>query len=72
MCYTVEFVLWDILVVLAVVLLILWILSLTHIIFVNLGPLLHIFLVVGILFLLVWLFIRCCRRGGRTRSRHVV
>ncbi|KAJ3044941.1 hypothetical protein HDV00_000225 [Rhizophlyctis rosea] len=72
MCYSCEIVLWDILVLLAIVLLVLWVLSLTHVIFVNMGPLLHVFLAVGILFLLVWLFIRCCRGGRRRSGRTIV
>ena len=70
MCAGIEFVLWDILVVLAVILLILWILSLAGVILVNIGPILHIFIVLAIIFLVVWLVVRIFGyRGGRWGRR---
>ncbi|KAJ3012606.1 hypothetical protein HKX48_006191 [Thoreauomyces humboldtii] len=74
MCQCLEVVLWDLLVVIAIILFVLWILTLTHTILVNTGPLKHLFVAVAACFLLVWIFVRCCNccRGGRYGKRRTV
>ena len=73
MCYSIETVLWDLLVIVAVVLLVLWILSLTGVILVNTGPVIHVFIALAILFAIVWLFVRFCyKRPVGSRRQGIV
>ncbi|KAI8907738.1 hypothetical protein DFJ77DRAFT_513837 [Powellomyces hirtus] len=74
MCQSLEIVLWDILVVIGLVLLIIWILALANVFIVATGPIIHVFLAVAILFIAVWIFVRCCNccRGGRYGKRRTV
>ncbi|KAJ3175273.1 hypothetical protein HDU87_006355 [Geranomyces variabilis] len=65
-----ELVVWDLLVVVGLILLILWILSLAHVFLVNTGPIKHIFVVLAVLFLALWVLVRCCGCGGRKRGRN--
>ncbi|KAF9167016.1 hypothetical protein DFQ26_006151 [Actinomortierella ambigua] len=69
MCGTIELVAWDGLIVVGVILLVLYILSLVDIIHIQTAGLKHLFLVFLIIFLIAWIFMRCCygrrrRRGG--------
>ncbi|KAJ3140560.1 hypothetical protein HDU90_007860 [Geranomyces variabilis] len=54
MCYGIEVLLWDILVVIGLILLVIWILDIAHVWNVATGPWKHAFLVVGVLFLIMW------------------
>lgn len=69
MCYGIEVVAWDLLIVVAVIMLIVWILGLVHIYTIPTGGLFHIFIVLAIIFLIAWVFVRCFGCGGRYRRR---
>ncbi|KAI8589201.1 hypothetical protein BDZ88DRAFT_418688 [Geranomyces variabilis] len=102
MCYGIEVLLWDILVVIGLILLVIWILDIAHgkpaaphsrfsahclsflesnlslFLFclavwnVATGPWKHAFLVVGVLFLIMWVLVRCCCGGRRKGRRNAV
>ncbi|KAF9204531.1 hypothetical protein BGZ59_000990 [Podila verticillata] len=69
MCGTIELVAFDGLIVVGVILFILWILALTNVIYIQRAGLEYIFLVLAIIFVIAWVFVRCChgsRRVGRS------
>ncbi|KAG0238662.1 hypothetical protein BGW41_008136 [Actinomortierella wolfii] len=68
MCGTIELVAWDGLIIVGVILLILYILALTDVIHVQTSGLKHLFLVFLIIFIIAWVFMRCCY-GRRRRAR---
>ncbi|RUS22733.1 hypothetical protein BC938DRAFT_475202 [Jimgerdemannia flammicorona] len=70
-CGTIEVVAWDLLVIVAIILLIVWILGLVGIYTIPTGGLFHIFIILAVIFLIAWIFVRCCYRRGR-RSAAVV
>ncbi|KAJ3175274.1 hypothetical protein HDU87_006356 [Geranomyces variabilis] len=74
MCYGIEVLLWDILVVIGLILLVIWILDIANVWNVATGPWKHAFLVVGVLFLIMWVLVRCCGccTGGRRKRRNAV
>ncbi|KAG0035758.1 hypothetical protein BGZ81_000051 [Podila clonocystis] len=70
MCGTIEWVAFDGLIVVGLILLVLWILSLLGVIHIATGGLQHIFVILAIVFVIAWVFTRFCygsRRyvGGR-------
>ncbi|KAI8579610.1 hypothetical protein K450DRAFT_271915 [Umbelopsis ramanniana AG] len=69
MCYGIEVIAWDLLVVVAIIMLIVWILGLVHVYTIPTGGLFHIFIVLAVIFLIAWIFVRCCGCGGRYRRR---
>jgi hypothetical protein len=69
MCYGIEVIAWDLLVIVAIILFIVWILGIVHIYTIPTGGLFHIFIVLAAIFLIAWLFVRCCGCGGRYRRR---
>ncbi|ORZ04081.1 hypothetical protein BCR41DRAFT_426105 [Lobosporangium transversale] len=65
MCSTIEFVAFDALIVVGVILLIVWILALCGIFTIGTGPLEHLFIVLAIIFIIAWLFTRFYYGGRR-------
>ncbi|KAI1318594.1 hypothetical protein EDD11_006285 [Mortierella claussenii] len=69
MCGTIECVAWDGLIVVGLILLIVWILGLAGVITIgSTAGLKHIFIVLAVIFIIAWIFTRCCygrRRGVR-------
>ncbi|KAF8935401.1 hypothetical protein BGZ47_009970 [Haplosporangium gracile] len=75
MCGTIECVAWDGLVVVGLILLIIWILGMANVIHVgNTSGLKHIFIALAVIFIIAWIFTRCCcgRRRGVRRGGAVV
>ncbi|KAF9148867.1 hypothetical protein BG015_009384 [Linnemannia schmuckeri] len=74
MCGTIECVAWDGLVIVGLILLIIWILGMANVIHVgNTTGLKHIFIVLAVVFIIAWIFTRCCgRRRGVRRGGAVV
>ncbi|KAF9908175.1 hypothetical protein EC991_010196 [Linnemannia zychae] len=71
MCGTIACVAWDGLVIVGLILLIIWILSMANVIHVgNTAGLKHIFIVLAVVFIIAWIFTRCCgaRRRGTRRA----
>ncbi|KAG0201507.1 hypothetical protein BGX28_005693 [Mortierella sp. GBA30] len=66
MCGTIEFVAFDGLIVVGVILLVVWILALSGVVTIGTGPLEHIFIVLAVIFIVAWIFTRFCY-GGRGR-----
>ncbi|KAF8964447.1 hypothetical protein BGZ46_000786 [Entomortierella lignicola] len=68
MCGTIECVAWDGLVVVGIILLIIWILGMAGAIHIgDTSGLKHIFIVLAVIFVIAWIFTRCCcgrRRRG--------
>ncbi|KAI8826948.1 uncharacterized protein EV422DRAFT_502668 [Fimicolochytrium jonesii] len=56
MCAGLEIILWDILVLIAIVLIVIWILGFFHVVTIASAPLIHVFIIVGVLFLITWVF----------------
>ncbi|KAF9134603.1 hypothetical protein BGX30_011819 [Mortierella sp. GBA39] len=70
MCGAIECVAWDGLIVVGLILLIIWILGMANVIHIgNTSGLKHIFIILAIVFIIAWIFTRCCcgrrRRGNR-------
>ncbi|KAG0041732.1 hypothetical protein BGZ83_001394 [Gryganskiella cystojenkinii] len=69
MCGTIKCVAWDGLVVVGLILLIIWILGLAGVVHIgNTSGLKHIFIVLAVVFIIAWIFTRCCC-GSRRRGR---
>ncbi|KAF9913235.1 hypothetical protein BX616_010120 [Lobosporangium transversale] len=69
MCGTIEWVAWDGLIIVGLILLIIWILGLANVIHIgNTSGLKHIFIALAVVFIIAWLFTRCCY-GRRRRAR---
>jgi uncharacterized membrane protein YtjA (UPF0391 family) len=62
MCTGLVFELWDLGIVFGLVALVLWILGITGII-VGLGGIIHIFIVIAVILLVLWLVFRCVGVG---------
>ncbi|KAF9956950.1 hypothetical protein BGZ72_002320 [Mortierella alpina] len=75
MCASLELAAWDGLVVVGLILLVIWILGLANVIHIgNTSGLKHIFIVLAVVFIIAWIFTRCCygRRRGRRGGAAVV
>ncbi|KAF9346737.1 hypothetical protein BGX26_001748 [Mortierella sp. AD094] len=69
MCGTIEYLAWDGLVIVGFILLVIWILGMAGAIHVgSTAGLKHIFLILAIIFIIAWIFARCCC-GRRRRVR---
>ncbi|KAJ3039588.1 hypothetical protein HDV00_012045 [Rhizophlyctis rosea] len=62
-------VIFDIFLLLALILLVLWVLAVAKIIFAVAGPIIHILLAIGVLFIAVWIVLRLCCGGRYSRRR---
>ncbi|KAF9130376.1 hypothetical protein BGW39_003125 [Mortierella sp. 14UC] len=70
MCGTIECVAWDGLVIVGLILLIIWILGMANVIHVgNTAGLKHIFIILAVVFIIAWIFTRCCCGRRRTARR---
>ncbi|KAF9084880.1 hypothetical protein BGX29_010714 [Mortierella sp. GBA35] len=68
MCGTIKCVAWDGLVIVGLIFLIVWILSMAGVITIgSTAGLKHIFIILAIIFIVAWIFTRCC--GSRRRGR---
>ncbi|KAI8346696.1 hypothetical protein B0O80DRAFT_467505 [Mortierella sp. GBAus27b] len=68
MCGSIELAAWDGLIVVGLILLVLWILGLAGVIHVgSTSGLKHIFIALAVIFIVAWIFTRCC--CGRRRAR---
>ncbi|KAF9299913.1 hypothetical protein BGZ74_008497 [Mortierella antarctica] len=65
MCGTIEWVAFDGLIVVGIILLTLWILSLVGVVHIATGNLQHIFVVLALVFVIAWVFTRFCYGGRR-------
>ncbi|KAG0311094.1 hypothetical protein BGZ99_010399 [Dissophora globulifera] len=75
MCGTIECVAWDGLIIVGLILLIVWILGVAGVVTIgSTSGLKHIFIVLAIIFIIAWIFTRCCygRRRRGTRGGVVV
>ncbi|KAF9354694.1 hypothetical protein BGX34_010853 [Mortierella sp. NVP85] len=73
MCGTIEWVAWDGLVIVGLILLVIWILGLAGVIHVgSTAGLKHIFIILAVIFIVAWLFTRCCYHRRRTTRRGVI
>ncbi|KAF9155186.1 hypothetical protein BG015_010768 [Linnemannia schmuckeri] len=66
MCGTIEFIAFDGLIIVGVILLVVWILALCGIFTIGTGALQHIFIILAVIFIIAWIFTRFCY-GGRRR-----
>ncbi|GJJ71342.1 hypothetical protein EMPS_03692 [Entomortierella parvispora] len=66
MCLAIELVAYDGLMVIGLILLIVWILAMTDVIYIRTYGLEHIFVALAAVFIIAWIFTRCCcnRRRG--------
>lgn len=73
MCAGFAFELWDLAILFGVVALILWILGITGVI-TGLGGVIHIFIVIAVIMLILWLVFRCfgIGRNRATGSRGII
>ncbi|CAO3571913.1 unnamed protein product [Mortierella alpina] len=72
MCGTIACIAWDGLVIVGLILLILWILAITNVIHVgSTSGLKHIFIILAVIFIIAWVFTRCCY-SRRRRNRAIV
>ncbi|OZJ04456.1 hypothetical protein BZG36_02785 [Bifiguratus adelaidae] len=71
MCYGIEVVAWDCLLLVGVILLVVWILGLVGIYTIPTGGLFHIFIALAIIFIIAWLFVRCCYGRRSVRRAYV-
>ncbi|KAF9382943.1 hypothetical protein CPB97_006853 [Podila verticillata] len=58
MCGTIEWVAFDGLIVVGIILLIIWILSLVGVVHIATGGLQHIFIILAVVFVIAWVFTR--------------
>ncbi|KAL1916723.1 uncharacterized protein VTP21DRAFT_5427 [Calcarisporiella thermophila] len=65
MCTSIAFAAWDGLVVVALILFVVWILGLAHVYTIPTHGLVHVFIALAIIFVIAWIFMRCC---GRRRT----
>ncbi|KAF9187989.1 hypothetical protein BGZ51_000924 [Haplosporangium sp. Z 767] len=73
MCGTIEWVAWDGLVIVGLILLIIWILGLAGVIHVgSTAGLKHIFIILAVIFIIAWIFTRFCYRRRTRRHRGAV
>ncbi|KAG0016540.1 hypothetical protein BGZ82_001025 [Podila clonocystis] len=71
MCGTIACVAWDGLIIVGLILLVIWILALLDVVHIANGGLKHIFIILAVIFIIAWIFTRCCygrRRHGRGRA----
>ncbi|KAF9920740.1 hypothetical protein FBU30_009348 [Linnemannia zychae] len=75
MCGTIEFIAFDGLIIVGVILLVVWILAICGVVTIGTGALEHIFIILAVIFIIAWIFTRFCygrRRLGGYGHRTII
>ncbi|KAI8595435.1 hypothetical protein EDD21DRAFT_448628 [Dissophora ornata] len=70
MCSTIQVVAYDGLIIVGLILLIVWVLAMVDVVHIQTHGLKHVFVILAAVFVIAWIFSRCCCR--RSPRKHTI